>query len=85
MSHGMSGVINFLRRLHKYEDFTTLVKLLIDGAVAYILSFKNDKYDTLSLFPNIIFKNKTVDRNSRLAWCYGDLVLEPHYGKWESF
>ena len=75
MSHGMSSIINFLSRLHKYEDFTTLVKPLIDGAVTYILSCKNDKYNTLSLFPNKIFKNKTLDRNSRLAWCYGDLGI----------
>ncbi|WP_299315140.1 lanthionine synthetase C family protein [uncultured Aquimarina sp.] len=75
MSHGMSSIINFLSRLYKYEDFKTLVKPLIDGAVAYILSCKNNKYDTLSLFPNIIFKDEIIDRNSRLAWCYGDLGI----------
>ncbi|WP_148044363.1 lanthionine synthetase C family protein [Sinomicrobium pectinilyticum] len=73
LSHGMSSVINFLSRLHKYEEFQMHVKPMIYGGVEYIKSKMAKDMKSFSLFPNWIKDGKANENGSRLAWCYGDL------------
>lgn len=75
LSHGMSSIVNFLSRLYHYDDFKDRVEGMLKGGVNYILSHKSEDKNSLSLFPNYIKLNEKVQRNSRLAWCYGDLGI----------
>lgn len=74
LSHGMSSIINFLSRLHKYPEFKQTVSPLLKGAISFVLNYENKEEDFLSLFPSWI--SEPYEKNSsRLSWCYGDLGL----------
>lgn len=78
LCHGIPSIINFLCRLHKYEDFKPHVRNMIEMGVNYILSCKNKSETSTSIFPNSQTNNNIVNNNitnSRLAWCYGDLGI----------
>ncbi len=72
LSHGIPSIINFLSRLHEYQEFRDAVEMLLKGGVTYLVSFENRDKEAFSLFPNsVIDTHRGID--SRLAWCYGDL------------
>lgn len=76
LSHGMSSIIGILTKLHEQEPFKKQTETLLKGAVNYILSLKTKNDNNLSLFPNTISeKASTINYNSRVAWCYGDLGI----------
>lgn len=75
LSHGMSSIVNFLSRLYIYDDFRNKVEGMLCGSVNYILSFKSENENTLSLFPSYIKEDGSADWKSRVAWCYGDLGI----------
>ncbi len=74
LSHGIPSILNFLSRLHRFEEFQNAVEKLLEGGIAYLVSFENPDRNAFSLFPN-----DTTDTvrgvDSRLAWCYGDLGI----------
>ncbi|GAA4275923.1 lanthionine synthetase C family protein [Aquimarina mytili] len=74
LSHGISGIINFLSRLHQYEEFKNAVETLLKGGTAYLVRFENPDSTAFSLFPNNV-TDTTRGVDSRLAWCYGDLGI----------
>lgn len=75
LSHGIASIINFLSRLYIYPEFKAKVDYILKGAVEYILSFKKNNQDSVSLFPNYISSDGEESWPSRLSWCYGDLGI----------
>ncbi len=75
LSHGMSSIINFLSRLYLIDDFKSSVEDILKGGITYMLRFKGKDKNEVSLFPNYISSRKNTQRNSRVAWCYGDLGI----------
>jgi lantibiotic modifying enzyme len=73
LSHGMSSIINFLSRLVTYDDFHASGKKLLEESVHYIMSFKSEDASCTSFFPNWVTVDDEQSKNTRLAWCYGDL------------
>ncbi len=75
LSHGMASIINFLSRLHAYDDFKDKTHDLLQGVVTYILNQKNEDTSLSSMFPSWIYEGMETNVKSRLAWCYGDLGI----------
>lgn len=75
LSHGMSSIVFVLSKLHEFSVFRNEVTPLLNGAVNYILSFKNSNDKAYCLFPNWITEDNQPEGQSRLAWCYGDLGI----------
>jgi len=73
LSHGMSSIIGILTKLQEYDVFKNKTEPLLKGAINYILSVKNQDKNDASNFPSTISENGTVHKQSRVAWCYGDL------------
>jgi class I lanthipeptide synthase len=73
LSHGISSILNFVSRLHRYDAFRESTDKLIRGSANYIMGFKNNDPKNLSLFPSWVEKGVALKYNSRIAWCYGDL------------
>lgn len=73
LSHGMSSIIGILTKLYEFDEFKNITEHMLKGAINFLISFKNKKEDSLSLFPSWVSKNELISYNSRLAWCYGDL------------
>ena len=74
LSHGISSIIGILSRIHKFSEFREQCAPILKGAIAFILQFEN-KNNTKSLFPSVIYNDVSPEYNSRLAWCYGDLGI----------
>ncbi len=70
LSHGMSSTVNLLARLHQYPDFSPITKPLLQGAVQYIARQQHTG-QCLSLYPSWV-SSSPEERESRMAWCYGD-------------
>lgn len=77
LSHGITSITNFLCRLHSDDFFKPHVEDMIIKSSNFILSCKNQNKDCFSLFPNneTTLNSNQGTRNSRLAWCYGDLGI----------
>ena len=75
LSHGISSIIVVFCRIHQRGLFTDRVKVLIMGAVEYILSQELDPAEYGCFFPSQSFENGDVMKKSRLGWCYGDLGI----------
>lgn len=76
LAHGMASIIIFLSKAYKQNIHKEKALDLIKGAVKFILQNKQDTNKYISNFPSWIEKNKqNHGRNSRLAWCYGDLGI----------
>ncbi len=75
LSHGMSSFINFFSRLYVYNDFKDQVQDLLEDAVHYILSQRNEDVSAPSMFPSWIHEGMEMNVKTRLAWCYGDLGI----------
>lgn len=73
LSHGMSSIVNFLSRLVIYDDFQASTKKLLQESVRYIMGLKSDDISDTSSFPNWVTVDNEQSKNTRLAWCYGDL------------
>ncbi len=75
LSHGISSILNFLSRLHRFEMFQASTYNLIRGAANYLLGFEDKNPAHLSLFPSWVETDVSLQYNSRIAWCYGDLGI----------
>lgn len=70
MSHGLSGIMSILCKLCNKEK----ALLLLRESARFLVNQQQDHTIYRSCFPSII--SETVNyRNSRLAWCYGDLGI----------
>lgn len=74
LSHGIAGIIYFLSRLKPQGDSRFVVSRLLSGAVRYLAQITQDPGTSLSYFPTWICDGVPL-KNSRLAWCYGDLGI----------
>jgi len=78
LSHGLASIITILSKERNLMDSYNLIDELINNSINFLLSTKNSSSNN-SLFPNHVYKNgKPISnkaRNSRLAWCYGDLGI----------
>jgi lantibiotic modifying enzyme len=75
LAHGISSIVTILSKLHTKEVFKADVAPLLRGATNYILSFKNFRKESLSLFPNWVLQTGELEGQSTVAWCYGDLGI----------
>ncbi len=75
LSHGISGTIIFLIKILKKEPTNKLAFDLLNKAINYLTSIKNDPGKNLhSQYPSYMHSSKSV-LESRLSWCYGDLGI----------
>lgn len=76
LSHGLASIIQILGKTYKYStgDEAKKCKELLNGAIQYLLSKKQNPNEMGSYFPSWITKSHTSSY-SRLAWCYGDLGI----------
>lgn len=74
LSHGMASIIYFLQRclLHEHFKNNNKVNDLILGLQNFYFKNQNDIRAYNSYFPSWIGETN-IKRNSRIAWCYGDL------------
>ena len=79
LSHGIASIIALLLRFMDNGVHMDRVKSIMDGAIKYLLKFKQDHEFHFSFFPNVVSlengKTTHVPSQSRLAWCYGDLGI----------
>lgn len=75
LSHGIPSILIFLSKLNKIAVFKDQTEKLLFGGVSYILGLKKETEKNISLFPSWVEKNKELEYNSRIAWCYGDLGI----------
>lgn len=74
LSHGMSAIVMVLICIYSHKCYNNKkIKLLIENAVAYILSQEIDVKKYGSFFPYDSIEKLEKIRGSRMAWCYGDL------------
>lgn len=78
LSHGISNrliLLSLATQNRTIKDDYTLqnIKRLLEMGVNFLLSAKNSGDETKSLYPSIFFENQTLNRESRLGWCYGDI------------
>lgn len=75
LAHGQQSIINFLVKcLEKNLKKTVLADALLKNAIEFIYN-QSSKIDGF-FYPAYITKDENkIIRNSRLAWCYGDLVM----------
>ncbi len=77
LSHGVSSIVVFLCRLLKSrilsEKYNAIIKLMLEGAVRYILSNRVDVNKLGCWFASSSIECDVHPHRSRLAWCYGDL------------
>jgi lantibiotic modifying enzyme len=83
LAHGIPGIIIFLSKCYEKGIHTALTKKMIEGAMRFILSNKVHPTTAIeSFYPSWIDTDKELNRNSRLAWCYGDLGIAA--GFWQA-
>ncbi len=75
LSHGMSSIVFLLSRLHKSKIERNRVATLVSGAINYMKKYEKTTEEGISLFPSWIDPKVSVEYNSRLAWCYGDIGI----------
>ena len=69
-THGIAGIVNFLLSVTETKLFTERCRILIDGALAFILKHKTET--GINLFPFEVTNNTTIDYQNL---CYGDLGI----------
>ncbi|MBV9762785.1 MAG: lanthionine synthetase C family protein [Acidobacteriaceae bacterium] len=72
VAHGVPGVIFLLDRLEAHEIEPKRARVLLEGAVAWLIS-REAPPDAYSRFSPFLSSSKL--QASRLAWCYGDLGI----------
>jgi lantibiotic biosynthesis protein len=76
ISHGMSSIIIFLAEFYQMYPYQEKVKILCSKAIQFILQRKNTTNgEYTSMYPGYIIVGETHSRNSRMAWCNGDLGI----------
>lgn len=76
LSHGIASIIVILSRLYEANIAKEEISELIEGAVDYLLHYKQDPLSSRYLYPSWISKKKSKqNKDGRLAWCYNDLGI----------
>ncbi len=76
LSHGMSSIVSILYALTRLNLFKEQCSVLIYKTTSYLLNCSMAKSDhSFSIFPSWVLPNGQADKNSRLAWCYGDFGI----------
>lgn len=75
LSHGISSIIGILTKFCNYEVFYPKSKSLLERAVNYVLSTKNNDETSIYSFPKFVPSNGQPKYVGRLAWCYSDLGI----------
>ena len=76
LSHGMSSIIAVLSKIYEIDGVNKeKTRMLLRGAVQYILAQEIDKDKYGSYFSNFALESTPIIFKSRLAWCYGDLGI----------
>ena len=75
MSHGVSGIVNILCKLHKSNIYEDLCLEMIRGGLNFIKKQKLPIGKYNSIFPSWKLQKMEIQEDSRLAWCYGDLGI----------
>ncbi|AWK05747.1 hypothetical protein HYN56_16485 [Flavobacterium crocinum] len=76
LAHGVASIIGILLRLSGFEDFKEKSEKLLKKAVTALIKQMNDIALSDSYFASLVpFGSADYSKNSRLAWCYGDLGI----------
>lgn len=75
IAHGMPGIILFLEKLYKLNIKKKLVENILIKTTNFLLSQKHSLETHKSYFYDINSEAPQTGRDSRLAWCYGDLSV----------
>jgi lantibiotic modifying enzyme len=74
LSHGMPSLICLLSRFYEANINREKARVLVEGAVKYLLSCQRDPKLYRFKFPSWMSKNDSHEGSfSRLSWCYNDL------------
>ncbi|MFN8406236.1 MAG: lanthionine synthetase C family protein [Sphingobacteriaceae bacterium] len=74
LSHGIPSILVVLLKAYKLHINPEKSKNLLDGIVAYLLDHVQDPTIHKAYYAYAISEADTeIDRDTRLAWCYGDL------------
>jgi len=77
LSHGMASIISVLCKSFNANILPAKCQSMVERTVNYILKYKQDFNLYGSFFPSTISLDESAHepKNSRLAWCYGDLGI----------
>ncbi len=75
MSHGIASIIAILSKVYVREINKEKVYKLLTGAINYVLNNQLDTNNSLSYFPDSVLIDGKKGKETRLAWCYGDLGI----------
>lgn len=75
IAHGMPGIILFLEKLYKLNIKKKLIENILIKATNFLLSQKHSLENHKSYFYDVNSEAPQTGRDSRLAWCYGDLSV----------
>lgn len=78
LSHGYSGfLLVFLKLIQKGASITKLQGIVNEG-ISFLISNLSDVDFEKKVYCHsdiVIYPNESIKKNSRLAWCYGDLNI----------
>ena len=75
LSHGMASIIVILSKVVAQNIDIHIANPLLKGSIKFLLNNKFSSQKKISIFPNVCFDDDRETKNSRLAWCYGDLGI----------
>jgi len=76
LSHGIASIISVLSSFYEANIDCERISNLVNGAINFLLTNKNDIKLSKYFFPSYIYKNHDYKENlGRLAWCYNDLGI----------
>ena len=76
IAHGVPGIILYLTKLLENGIVTDDIKMLLSGACNFILSVEQDFQKYHSYFSGVVLGENEIERKeTRIAWCYGDLGI----------
>ena len=75
IAHGMPGIILFLEKLYKLNIRKKMIENILIKTTNFLLSQKHSLATHKSYFYDVNSEAPQTGRDSRLAWCYGDLSV----------
>ena len=72
LAHGIPGILKFCIQCYNQNICIEEAKSLGQHIIHYLINHKNDS-SAISTFPYTVETGKELTKESRLAWCYGDL------------
>lgn len=75
LSHGIPSITTILTNIYKRGIEVDKTKDLVVNSLRWIKATAVQDDSRTSIFPSILYDNIADDKESRLAWCYGDLGI----------